>query len=191
MGSWNSGRWHNHVKKVQVEACEILDVCELLRGSNLLAEGQPSGKEWLFPGIESRDGVLLDLTTGSPMIRLFHTSTLGSGRKKIEERIFLTTTQPFYGGIRFWGICAGINGNSCGRRVRKLYMPPNSDFWACRHKSCHNLTDRKAQEHDSRIDALVKNPELLPDLPELIREENFAEFSLVLKARKRLRELNG
>jgi len=65
-----------------------------------------------------------------------------------------------FGGVRYWFICPlVINGRPCGRRVGKLYLPPGGKYFGCRH--CYNLTYRCQKEHDSRVDALLKNPEML------------------------------
>ena len=39
----------------------------------------------------------------------------------------------------------------------KLYRPPGSKLFACRE--CHDLTYRCVQEHDARLDRLVKAPD--------------------------------
>jgi hypothetical protein len=41
----------------------------------------------------------------------------------------------------------------------KLYRPFASSFFACRQ--CHNLTYRRVQEHDARLDRLVNSPDWL------------------------------
>lgn len=46
-------------------------------------------------------------------------------------------------GFVFWFIC-----NICGRRVRYLYFPPNSEVLACR--VCHRLAYRKQNENRLR-----------------------------------------
>jgi hypothetical protein len=37
---------------------------------------------------------------------------------EIDDKIFLTTTRPSFGGLRWWFVCPRLN-----RRVRKLYLP--------------------------------------------------------------------
>ena len=58
------------------------------------------------------------------------------------------------GGQRRWFRCP-----RCGRRMFKLYRPPGSPFFACRQ--CHELTYRCVQQHDARLDWLVKAPDWL------------------------------
>ncbi len=47
-------------------------------------------------------------------------------------------------GFIFWFVC-----NLCGRKVRYLYFPPNSEVMACRR--CHRLAYKKQNENDSKI----------------------------------------
>jgi hypothetical protein len=37
---------------------------------------------------------------------------------EIDDKIFLATTRPPFGGLRWWFVCPHLN-----RRVRKLYLP--------------------------------------------------------------------
>ncbi len=72
-------------------------------------------------------------------------------------RVELTTTPCNLGGIRFWFLCPLVeNSVPCGKRVRKLYLPPGESYFACR--SCYNLTYRSVKEHDKRVDALRRLP---------------------------------
>jgi hypothetical protein len=66
-------------------------------------------------------------------------------------RISFAYTRGGRGSQRQWFRCP-----RCGRRMFKLYRPPGSPFFACRQ--CHDLTYRCLQEHDPRLDWLVKAP---------------------------------
>jgi hypothetical protein len=47
---------------------------------------------------------------------------------EIDDKIFLATTRPPFGGLRWWFVCAHLN-----RRVRKLYLPLGGrHFWSRR-----------------------------------------------------------
>ena len=62
------------------------------------------------------------------------------------------TTQPHFGGLRWWFSCPRIiNGKACGRRVGKLYRPPGDRDFACRH--CLDLTYESCQK-SHRYDGL-------------------------------------
>lgn len=59
-----------------------------------------------------------------------------------ENKVLLTYTKSNLGkGFVFWFIC-GV----CGRRVRYLYIPPNSPVMACR--KCHKLA--YSQQNDNK-----------------------------------------
>jgi len=47
-------------------------------------------------------------------------------------------TEPNYGGVRPWFRCPGVvDGEKCGSRVRKLYLPNGGEYWLCRE--CYGL----------------------------------------------------
>jgi len=96
-----------------------------------------------------------------PTVRLIYTLTHPTGEKEdIDEPVRLQTTCPHWGGVRWWFTCPlVVDGTSCRRRVRKLYLPPGGRYFGCRH--CHDLTYRSAQEHDQRVDFYCQHPEAL------------------------------
>src|SRR6185369_10508511 len=72
----------------------------------------------------------------------------------------LVTTQPNYGGVRWWFVCPlTTRGQACNRRVMKLYLPPNGHYFGCRH--CYDLTYRSRQQSDKRVAWLRRNPEAI------------------------------
>jgi hypothetical protein len=59
--------------------------------------------------------------------------------ENLDYKVFLATTRPRWGGLRWWFICPLLeNGHTCGRRVRKLYRPRYGKYYGCRR--CHNLS---------------------------------------------------
>jgi len=47
-------------------------------------------------------------------------------RHQVDDKIFLVSTQPPFGGLRWWFLCSRLN-----RRVRKLYLPLGGrHFWS-------------------------------------------------------------
>jgi hypothetical protein len=57
----------------------------------------------------------------------------------------LLTTEPNFGGVRWWFACPfTIEGERCNRRVAKLYLPPGEHEFGCR--KCHDLTYQSSQE---------------------------------------------
>ncbi len=71
-------------------------------------------------------------------------------RSRVEEAVHLQTTQPNFGGVRWWFSCPRtVDGEECHRRVGKLYLPPGGRYFACRH--CLDLTYescQKSHRHD-------------------------------------------
>ncbi len=59
--------------------------------------------------------------------------TYGLGREHLDYSVFLETTQPQFGGVRWWFRCP-----TCRRRIQKLFLPPRASQFGCRH--CHNLS---------------------------------------------------
>ncbi len=66
--------------------------------------------------------------------------------KMIEYTIPLIKTACHYGDERWWFACPlSRNGQYRTHRVAKLYLPPNSDYFACRH--CLNLSYKSRNEN--------------------------------------------
>ena len=71
---------------------------------------------------------------------------------RVEQVIPLQSTHPHFGGLRWWFTCLSIaDGERCGRRVGKLYRPPDQRHFACRH--CLDLTYESCQK-SHRYDGL-------------------------------------
>ena len=73
-----------------------------------------------------------------------------------------------------------VHGEACYWQVAKLYLPPGSRYFGCRH--CHNLTYTSCQEHDKRVDALRRNPEALSALMDDAKALSTSQLLLALKA---------
>ena len=59
----------------------------------------------------------------------------------LSYRIELMTTEPNYGGFRWWFVCPN---QDCTRMVTKLYMPGGSKYFLCR--TCQKLTYTSCRE---------------------------------------------
>jgi hypothetical protein len=142
MGGPGSGHW-NWGKKQIVERCLVLNVCTVLQ-ANI-----PSGViRW---GSQASIGFTLGPVAGSGWeLRLNY----AVGAETIALVIWLTATRPHFGGRRWWFLCP-----SCGRRVGKLYLPPNEKIFACR--LCHGLTYRSSQTSHKGVKRMLKDPGLL------------------------------
>ena len=83
-----------------------------------------------------------------------------SVRLLAEYEVPITTTPTPIGGVRYWFRCpVKHDGKPCGRRVKKLYLPPGKEVFGCR--LCHDLTYETVQKHDKRKAALAKDPAAL------------------------------
>lgn len=86
-------------------------------------------------------GVTVCTTDGENYVRFRYTNTRRSTGEKTEcdYKVRLVTTPCHLGGVRWWFICPlTMNGRHCGRTVGKLYCPPGSMYYGCRH--CHDLS---------------------------------------------------
>ena len=163
MGRWSwSGR-------TTVEECKRISISVMARGGAFEKRLGSSYTYW-WSNLRGEEVGSISYqvrrgATGELYIQLSYTITnrLTNEKTPLDYPIQLTTTPCNFGGKRYWFICPlVVDGVPCGRRVAKLYLPPNSKYFGGRH--CYNLTYRSCQEHDSRVDALAKNPELLLSL---------------------------
>ena len=81
-----------------------------------------------------------------------------SGEKKDYNYIIPVVSTPcHFGGKRWWFICPLIvNGRSCQRRCRIVYMPPGSEYFGCRE--CHQLTYESRQRHREKYYERFEKP---------------------------------
>lgn len=185
-GSGNHYHWWRSRKKTVVEVCLRLDANLWMREGILKANHSYFGsRRWDYPTGQhfsvSYEVNTLDSTAS--YLRLYYTWIWTSTQKQesADYRVRLVTTRPQFGGLRWWFICPRVvNGRPCGRRVGKLYLPPEARHFGCRH--CHKLTYRSAQEHDKRVDALRRNPQARRDLMEHLSALSIGQLGLVRKA---------
>jgi hypothetical protein len=162
-GSGDHYHWWRGAKKEVVEDCRSLDANRWMREGILTAGIRRTGgwnryRDASREQVESSIGYEVDTTGPLPWVRLFYTITRTG--EKLDYRIRLATTRPRFGGLRWWFICPLIvNGRACEGRAAKLYLPPGGRYFGCR--ACHRLTYRSVQEHDPRVSAFRRNPELL------------------------------
>jgi hypothetical protein len=123
------------------------------------------------------------LDQACPFVRLSYTITNPSTKERepLNYAVELTTTQPRYGGLRWWFVCPlVVRCCPCERRVGKIYLPPGGRYFGCR--LCHDLTYHSTQAHDKRVDALRRNPELLAAIVENTQGASVRELILAMKA---------
>lgn len=152
--------------KTQVEECKSIDIA-WLRQEGFLSGIASQTITWKNAAGEERGsiGITVQLEGwGVPYsrVRLNYTVTscYSDESEDYDYEIPLTTTPCNFGGHRYWFICPlSVDGRACRRRVRTLYLPPRGKYFGCRH--CYNLTYKSQQEHDKRVDALLKDPNAL------------------------------
>ena len=132
MGGIGSTRWRGARTRGRVEQCYSISA-RLMRGCAALPVGALG--VWAWPG----KGVFVfyDVAQGASGCELaLDYSWRG---RSFAQRVALVSTEPHYGGVRWWFLCPG-----CSRRVRDLHLPGYSRGpFLCRH--CHDLSYEMAQ----------------------------------------------
>ena len=157
--------WWRPTKKTTVDDCLSLDANRSMREGILRAGVHAAGSwRWTYPSGSSfcvhYDVRTLDMDR--PRMRLSYSWTWGAEGEpqSADYHVRLATTRPRFGGLRWWFVCPLlVRGQTCNRRVGKLYLPSRQRYFGCRR--CHDLTYASAQTHDKRVDALRRNPDLI------------------------------
>ena len=160
MGGYGSTRWMWHTRKTTVEECRILPVFDLSREGIFTWNSRRQGtltwtNEQTCEKVASM-GFAVNTEVEPPWLRLHYSISTWQGEKiDCDYKVFLQTTRPNFGGLRWWFICPlSVNHQVCLRRVAKLYLPPGGRYYGCRY--CYNLTYKSCQESDKRIAALKR-----------------------------------
>ena len=146
MGGFGSGTWYRWNKKTTVEDCLTLNVSDLSRPldrSKKIISGSAGNLNWhIQSGIKVGQANFQVLTSDDNNSWVLLKYTVPNGTKT-ELPIRLQTTQPHFGGTRWWFTCPLLQfGTACNRRVAKLHL--RGLYFGCRH--CHNLTYRSSQD---------------------------------------------
>ena len=139
------------IRKIRVDEVRSMDILDLQR-KKVFSRG--SGVTWTSSW--SRNGEVVASISyrvesredGPSGLRFMYTITSNdSGEKKDYNYIIpVVSTSCNYGGKRWWYICPLIvNGRSCLRRCRIVYMPSGSEYFGCRE--CYQLTYESRQRH--------------------------------------------
>lgn len=152
MGGPGSGRPRSYNARTTVEDCRELDVSGFVRRDHFR---HASGNVTWYRGDEVTATIGYTVRQGggsAPSLVLRYAVTpRGGERLEVEESVQLVSTPCHFGGRRWWFTCPlSVDGRPCGRRVRKLYLPPAGRYFGCRH--CYALTYRSVQEahkHDA------------------------------------------
>ena len=150
MGGSGSGNFGRTSKKTTTEACLLIDANRWMRDGTLKAGVHQRGVcRWTY---RSGNSFAVNYTvntlypTSTFMLLAYSWTYPGSDELQSESYLVnLTTTQPRFGGLRWWFVCPlTVDGKPCNRRVGKLYLPPRGRWFGCR--TCHNLTYTSCQE---------------------------------------------
>jgi len=131
MGGIGSGSWYRWSKKSTTGNYHQLRMSRLVKlgviKPNIMQSG---GWQWTEDGKEVASiGYSVNTVDMScPYIQLIYTS---NKTENIDYRVYLKTTRPHYGGVRWW---FGCQGKECGRCVAVLY---GGKYFVCRH--CYRL----------------------------------------------------
>jgi len=129
MGGYGSGRSGG---RPTVESALRLDIDDMMRWGGIRA-GSHLGGEMRFNFYDDEIDVKFESRVGDPgdsWLRLqyvVHDYWSGEGCE-IDDKIFLATSRPPFGGLRWWFVCPREN-----RRVRKLHLPLGGRHFWSRH----------------------------------------------------------
>lgn len=145
MGGFGSGTWYRWNKKTTVEDCLTLSVSDLSRPNGRSKQiisnstGRLSWNNQSGGKIGAANFWVSSPDNNNYWVLLKYIVKNGTD---VELPIRLQTTQPHFGGTRWWFTCPLVQfGNACNRRVAKLHL--QGLYFGCRH--CHNLTYRSSQ----------------------------------------------
>lgn len=133
MGGRGSGRQMFWSDITKLDDGLRLDINKLVRDDLIAADRWNTGAlKWTRARTgEDRGNIgyeINTLITSEMWLRVYYTSTIRGEKHNMDYKIPLTTTQPHYGGKRFWFLCP-----STGKRTSILYSPPGSKYFASRY----------------------------------------------------------
>ncbi len=131
MGSIGSGNRYRSGSKATEENFWRFSIATLKQFKVIGEKKWSSGSwRWLrFSEVRCSVGYELNTLQEPAWLRVQYSDK--RSEKPYDYKIYLTTTEPHYGGTRWWFLCPA---KACGKRVGVLYL---GDIFACRH--CRNL----------------------------------------------------
>lgn len=153
------GVWNRKNRVDEVRSIDILD----LQREKVFSRGQGS----IWTSSWSRNGEVVAsisyrveaVENGPSGLRFMYAITDNdTGEKKDYNYVIPVVATPCnYGGERWWYTCPlVVNGRSCSRRCRIVYMPPGAQYFGCRE--CHQLTYESRQRHRERFYEGLERP---------------------------------
>ncbi len=145
MGGSGSGSWYRHSAKSTTGNFHAWHIKKLVKAEVIKFDQYRAGEwQWYLEGdggkrdVRSSIGYIADTTdSSSPYIQVKYQNKNSS--EGFDYKIRLTTTNPNYGGKRWWFVCPIVG---CSKRVGVLYM--GSKYFACRH--CYNIAYESQNE---------------------------------------------
>jgi hypothetical protein len=147
MGGYGSGRSGG---RPTVESALRLDIDKLM-GWGAIRAGEHLAGEMRLEFYDDEIAVKFESLVGDPWASWFRLrysmADYWTGEElEIDDKIYLATTRPHFGGLRWWFICPRSN-----RRVRKLYLPLGGrHFWSRRTYRLAYASQREAV-HDRAL----------------------------------------
>lgn len=178
MGGYGSGSRSG--RKTTVEDCHALDIAIFPVPEFTYQSPWPRVVSWrnYRDVVTASVGYTCEPCGNSSAILRFSYTVGRDDPLRTEEPIPVVTTQPYFGGVRWWFICPlTVNGRACQRRARKLYLPSGGRYFGCR--ICYNLTYESVRTHDDRVGRLLRNPEALL---KALEDKNASKSLLAVKA---------
>lgn len=128
------GRWPRWNKKSLVQNYLALDMAKISKQTDL---EQSASYTWVWRRTDATTAPEAKICVEVHPNQGLHLSYSYAGESISPYLVPITTTQPYYGGKRYWFLCPK---KTCQRRVRVLYA---GKHFLCRH--CQNLTYATAQ----------------------------------------------
>src|SRR5581483_3224332 len=129
-----SGRkWYS--ARTTVEDCRSIDAARWQREGVLRRLVSCHGGSWVWSDPDTGEqrasiGYESNCDEASGFVRLHYIITRHEEKTPLDYQVRLTTTKTPWGPVRWWFICPLVmDGRSCGRRVRKLYLPGGGRYF--------------------------------------------------------------
>lgn len=158
MGGFGSGRRSDGQTSI-VEECLSIDACRWMR-EGIIRAGCLSSGAWRWTNSttgETAASITYRVDAGVSGGFAHLSYAVRATGKQLDYAVRLEATEPNYAGLRWWFTCPlSMGGRACGRRARKLYLPPGAIYFGCRN--CYRLSylSRNVDAHTSAIDRARK-----------------------------------
>ncbi len=151
MGGFGSGRYSG---RPTANMSKRIDIAWMIRVGWAVPGRQTSGILRWSVGDEPTGSIsyVADMTDpAASELRLSYTRGEGANRENVTQTVRLTSTEPNYGGRRWWMICP-YRGN----RVGKLYMPNGGDRFAGRRAWRLGYNSQRVAHSDRPFEKLFR-----------------------------------